>query len=146
MYTLFDSSRFIYFYCGSSPVMMAMPTGEHCWKKNSGAPWARTSNLWIPSLTRSPLSYLGRVISPLRLEWYQLNDNTLVICQSETSKLGGIPDHLIISGITLELSEITLNPYVISNPDHHSTVFSIDITGQQSEVCVYAIFEQYCSK
>ena len=41
---------------------MAMPTGEHCRKKNSGAPWARTSNLWIPSLTRSPLSYLGRYV------------------------------------------------------------------------------------
>ena len=24
---------------------MAMPTGEHCWKKNSGTPGARTSNL-----------------------------------------------------------------------------------------------------
>ena len=41
---------------------MAMPTGEHCWKKNSGAPWARNSNIWIPSLTRSPLSYLGRYV------------------------------------------------------------------------------------
>ena len=41
---------------------MAMPTGEHCWKKNSGAPWARTSNLWIPSLTRSPLRYLGKYV------------------------------------------------------------------------------------
>ena len=59
-YTLFDSSRFIHSDCGSLPVKMAMPTGEHCWKKNSGAPWARTSNLWIPSLTRSPLRYLGR--------------------------------------------------------------------------------------
>ena len=39
-----------------------MPTGEHCWKKNSGASWARTSNLWIPSLTRSPLRYLGRYV------------------------------------------------------------------------------------
>ena len=29
-----------------------MPTGEHCLKKNSGAQWARTSNLWIQSLTR----------------------------------------------------------------------------------------------
>ena len=48
--------------CGSSPVTMAMTTGEHCWKKNSGAPWARTSKLWIPSLTRSPLSYLGRYV------------------------------------------------------------------------------------
>ena len=34
---------------------MAMPTGEHCWKKNSDAPWARTSNLWIPNLI-SPFS------------------------------------------------------------------------------------------
>ena len=41
---------------------MSMPTGEHCWKKNSGASWARTSNLWIPSLTRSPLRYLGRYV------------------------------------------------------------------------------------
>ena len=40
-----------------------MPTGEHCWKKNSGAPWARTSNLWIPSLTRSPLRCLGRYVN-----------------------------------------------------------------------------------
>ena len=39
---------------------MAMQTGEHCWKKNSGTPWAPTSNLWILSLTRSPLRYLGR--------------------------------------------------------------------------------------
>ena len=61
-YTLFDSPRFIHSDCGSSPVKMAMPTGEHCWKKNSDAPWARTSNLWIPSLTRSPLSYLGRYV------------------------------------------------------------------------------------
>ena len=45
---------------------MAMPTGEHCWKKNSGAPWARTSNLWITSLTRCPLSYLGRYVE---LQW-----------------------------------------------------------------------------
>ena len=44
-YTLFDSSRFIHSDCESSPVKMAMPTGEHCWKKNSGAPWARTSSL-----------------------------------------------------------------------------------------------------
>ena len=44
-YTLFDSSRFIHSDCESSPVKMAMPTGEHCWKKNSGAPGARTSNL-----------------------------------------------------------------------------------------------------
>ena len=45
---------------------MAMPTGEHCWKKNSGAPWARTSNLrsfWIPSLTHSPPRYLGRYVN-----------------------------------------------------------------------------------
>ena len=47
---------------------MAMSTGEHCWKKNSGTPWARTSNLWIPSLTRSPLSYLGRYV-----EWDRSN-------------------------------------------------------------------------
>ena len=33
---------------------MVMPTGEHCWKKNSGASWARTCNIWIQSLTRSP--------------------------------------------------------------------------------------------
>ena len=39
-----------------------MPTGKHCWKKNSGALWARTSNLWIPSLTRSPLRCLGRYV------------------------------------------------------------------------------------
>ena len=39
-----------------------MPTGEHCWKKNSGTPWARTGNLWIPSLTRSPLRYFGRYV------------------------------------------------------------------------------------
>ena len=44
-YTLFDSSRFIHSDCESSPVKMAMPTGEHCWKKNSGASGARTSNL-----------------------------------------------------------------------------------------------------
>ena len=56
----FYSSRFIHSDCGSSPVKMAIPTGEHCWKKNSGPPWARTSNLWIPSLTRSPLRHLGR--------------------------------------------------------------------------------------
>ena len=49
---------------GSLHEKMAMPTGEHWWKKNSGAPWARTSNLWIPSLTRSPLSYLG-----IYVEW-----------------------------------------------------------------------------
>ena len=41
---------------------MVMPTGEHCWKKNSGASWARTSKLWIPSLTHSPLRYLGRYV------------------------------------------------------------------------------------
>ena len=35
----------IYSDWGSSPVKMYMPTGEHCWKKNSGAQWARTSNL-----------------------------------------------------------------------------------------------------
>ena len=34
-------------------------TKEH---KNNGAPWARTSNLWIPSLTRSALRYLGRYV------------------------------------------------------------------------------------
>ena len=56
----YDSSRFIHSDCGSSSVKMAMPTGEHCWKKNSGAPWARTSNVWIQRITRSPLSYLGR--------------------------------------------------------------------------------------
>ena len=39
---------------------MYMPTGEHCWKKNSGAQWAQTSNFWITSLTRSLLSYVGR--------------------------------------------------------------------------------------
>ena len=39
-----------------------MPTGKHCWKKNSGTKWARTSNLWIPSLTRSLLSYVGRYV------------------------------------------------------------------------------------
>ena len=44
-YTLFDSSRFIHSDFGSSPVKKAMPTGEHCWKKSNGAPWARTSNL-----------------------------------------------------------------------------------------------------
>ena len=31
-------------------------------EENSGAPWARTSNLWNPSLTRSPQSYLGRYV------------------------------------------------------------------------------------
>ena len=39
-----------------------MPTGEHCLKKNSGAQWARTSKLWISSLTRSLLSYIGRYV------------------------------------------------------------------------------------
>ena len=39
-----------------------MPTGEHCWKKNSGAQWARTSNLWIPSLSCSLLSNVGRYV------------------------------------------------------------------------------------
>ena len=62
LYTLFDSSRFIHSDSESSPVQMAMPTSEHCWKKNSGALWARTSNLWILSLTRSPLRYLGRYV------------------------------------------------------------------------------------
>ena len=37
--------KFIHSDCESSPVKMAMPTGEHCWKKNSGAAGARTSNL-----------------------------------------------------------------------------------------------------
>ena len=41
---------------------MHMPTGERCWKKNSGAQWARTSNLWIPSLIRSLLSYVERYV------------------------------------------------------------------------------------
>ena len=41
---------------------MYMPTGEHCWKKNSAAQWARTSNLWISSLIRSLLSYVGRYV------------------------------------------------------------------------------------
>ena len=41
---------------------MYMPTGEHCWKKNSGTQWARTSNFWISSLTRSLLSYVGRYV------------------------------------------------------------------------------------
>ena len=48
--------------CGSSPVKMTMPTAEHCLKKNSGPQWARTSNLWIPSPTRSLLSYVGRYV------------------------------------------------------------------------------------
>ena len=61
-YTLFDSSRFIHSDCESSPVKMSMPTGEHCWKKNSGTRWARTSHLCISSLTRSPLRYLGRYV------------------------------------------------------------------------------------
>ena len=52
-YTLFDSSRFIHSDCGSSLVKMYMPTGEHCWKKNSGLQWPRTSNL---------LSYIGRYV------------------------------------------------------------------------------------
>ena len=39
-----------------------MPTGEYCWKKNSGAPWARTSNLCILRLTLSLLRYLGRYV------------------------------------------------------------------------------------
>ena len=39
-----------------------MPTGEHCWKKNSDAQWARTRDLWISSLARSPLSYIGRYV------------------------------------------------------------------------------------
>ena len=34
-------------------------------EENCGAQWARTSNLWIPSLTRSLLSYVGRYV-----EWY----------------------------------------------------------------------------
>ena len=31
-------------------------------EENSGAPWARTSNLSLPSLTRSPPSFLGRYV------------------------------------------------------------------------------------
>ena len=43
-----------------------MPTRLHCWKKkNSGAQWARTSNLLITVQTRSKLSYIGRYV-----EWY----------------------------------------------------------------------------
>ena len=34
-----------------------MPTSEHCWKKKSGSQRARTSDLWISSLTRSRLSW-----------------------------------------------------------------------------------------
>ena len=67
-YTLFDSSRFIYSDCESSPVKMAMPTGEHCWKKNSGAPWARTSNLrsfWIDSKSNALSTALSRKICEL---------------------------------------------------------------------------------
>ena len=41
---------------------MDMPTGENCWKKNSGTQWAWTSNLWIPSLPPSLMSYIGRYV------------------------------------------------------------------------------------
>ena len=41
---------------------MYMLTGEHCWKKNSGAQWARTSNLWMSILTWSLLSYVVRYV------------------------------------------------------------------------------------
>ena len=58
----FGSSCFIHSECGSSPVKMYMQTGEDCWKKNNGAQWARTSNLWISSLTHSLLSYVGRYV------------------------------------------------------------------------------------
>ena len=33
-----------------------MPTSEHCWMKNSGALWARTSYFLITFITRSQLS------------------------------------------------------------------------------------------
>ena len=61
-YTLFDSSRFIYSDCRSSPVKMYMPTSEHCWKKNRGAQWVRTSNLWITGLTCYQLSYIRKYV------------------------------------------------------------------------------------
>ena len=51
-----------------------MPTGEHCWKKNSGEQLTRTINLWIPSLTRSLLSYVGRYV-----EW-DLNLYCTLLC------------------------------------------------------------------
>ena len=42
-------------------VGLHMPTSEHCWK-NSGAQWARTSNLRITAKTDSQLSYIGRYV------------------------------------------------------------------------------------
>ena len=39
-----------------------MPTSKHCRKKNSGARWARTSNLWIKVILLSQLSYVGRYV------------------------------------------------------------------------------------
>ena len=68
---MIDSSPFIHCDCWSSPVKMYMPTGEHCWKKNSGAQWTRANNLWIPSLTRSVLNYVGRYV-----EWDLFKDTT----------------------------------------------------------------------
>ena len=39
-----------------------MLTSQQCWKKNSDAQSARTSNLWITGLTRSQLNYIGRYV------------------------------------------------------------------------------------
>ena len=38
-----------------------MPTRGHCWKKNSGEHWARTSNIWITVQTRSLRLLICRV-------------------------------------------------------------------------------------
>ena len=38
-------------------LLRCMPTREHCWKKNSGAQWARTLNRrWITNLSLFQLS------------------------------------------------------------------------------------------
>ena len=39
-----------------------IPDNFHSNLCKGGAPWARTSNLWIPSLTCSLLSYVGRYV------------------------------------------------------------------------------------
>ena len=58
----FNSSSFSHSDFGSSPAKTYMPTSEHCWKKNSDAQWARTSNLLIAGLTRFNLSFIERYV------------------------------------------------------------------------------------
>ena len=56
IFYLIRHASVIHSYWGFSPVKTYTSTSEHCWKKNSGAQRAQTSNRGITVPTRSQLN------------------------------------------------------------------------------------------